>query len=235
MTWLLIFVGGMLGSSHCVGMCGGFVLSVGSLPMVSPTPMASGLTRQLVYAGGRVFTYAVAGALAGFGGWRLAVALRSLVNVQAALLILAGVLILVQGLVTAGVLRRVLAFSGRGPCSLAGPFAGLLRSPRLERVFVAGLLNGLIPCGLVYGYLALAVGTGDMWLGMATMAVFGLGTVPVLVLTGCGGAMLGLSSRRWLFQIASWCMVLTGALSIFRGVEVMRSQGLFQPTCPMCG
>src|SRR5262249_41664652 len=102
MSWLLIFVGGLLGSAHCVGLGGGFVL-----PLCTPrTSLAVSLSRQLAYGLGRIFTYAAGGAAAGFGGWRLSVQARSLVNIQATLALAAGVLLVSLGLVELGVLPR---------------------------------------------------------------------------------------------------------------------------------
>jgi sulfite exporter TauE/SafE len=229
--WLLLFLGGILGSSHCVGMCGGFVLTLGH----GESRVGVNLRRQLLYALGRICTYTLAGAVVGYGGWRLDRELAPLVNAQALLLILAGIFVLVQGLFTAGVFRKLWVSQKGKTCPGAGPFASLLRSRGTGVVFVAGMLNGLIPCGLVYSYLLLAVSSGNLFLGMATMAVFGLGTLPVLVLTGCGASFLSLPSRRRLFQVAAWALVLVGGLTIYRGADL-----LIQPAeapsahCPLC-
>ena len=63
----LLFTAGILGSTHCLGMCGPFALAIGS----QAPGWKSNLLRQLVYSAGRIFTYASLGAMAGFGGWRL--------------------------------------------------------------------------------------------------------------------------------------------------------------------
>jgi hypothetical protein len=229
--WLMILVGGVLGSSHCVGMCGGFALTLGS---VQPS-LAANLSRQLTYSLGRVFTYAAGGAMAGYGGWRLSSELRPLLDVQALLAIAAGVLLIVQGLFAAGVFRRALPVFGSGPCAGAASFAALLRSPGLGSVFAAGLLNGLLPCGLVYAYLALATSTGSLFEGLLTMTLFGLGTIPVMVLTGCSGTLVSLRFRRRLFHIAAWCMVLTGVLTLLRGLGALPFAGAAGTAgCPMC-
>jgi hypothetical protein len=230
MDALMILVGGLLGSSHCVGMCGGFVLTLGS----ARPGLAANLGRQLSYSLGRVFTYAAGGAAAGYGGWRLVHALGPAVNLQALLAIAAGLLLVHQGLGAAGVWRRR-PVAGSTACRFAGPFAALLTAPGWRPAFVAGLVNGLLPCGLVYAYLALASSAGDLLRGSATMALFGLGTVPVLVLTGCGGSILSLASRRRLFRVAAWCLVLTGVLSLVRGLGFVQLPGLLQPPgCPLC-
>jgi sulfite exporter TauE/SafE len=229
--WLLIFAGGLLGSSHCVGMCGGFVLALGGTGR-SPT---ANVLRQLAYGLGRVFTYATAGVAAGYGGGRLVAETRSLMNAQALLSIAAGLLLLVQGLSAAGVLRPGVRSSG-GACLGPGLFGSLLRETRLRSVFLGGVVNGLLPCGLVYAYLALAASSGSLWRGAATMALFGLGTMPLLVLLGsCGGSLLSLAGRRLLLRGAAWCVVATGVITLWRGLGCLPwFTGTLSEGCPMC-
>jgi sulfite exporter TauE/SafE len=229
--WLMILAGGLLGSSHCVGMCGGFALALGT----RGRGFARGLARQVVYGLGRVFTYAVGGAAAGYGGWRLMSELRLVMNVQAVLSIGAGVLLITHGLAAAGALRWPGRPAARGPCLGAGLFASLLRETRLRSVFLGGVVNGLLPCGLVYAYLALAAGAGGPLRGGLTMALFGLGTMPLLALVGCGGQVLSVAARRHVFRVAAWCVVLTGVLSVARGAGALRMLGVDDgPACPMC-
>jgi sulfite exporter TauE/SafE len=229
--WLMIFVGGLLGSSHCVGMCGAFVLTLG----VGSSGLAVNLRRQVSYALGRVFTYAIGGAAAGYAGWRLAQASPTLVNVQAILCVVAGVLLVVQGLVFAGVLRWPAGVTKARGCLGPGLFASLLRSTRARSAFLGGVVNGFLPCGLVYAYLTLAISLGSLWRGMAAMTVFGLGTIPALVLLGCGGTILSLTFRRHVLRVAAWCVVLTGVLSIGRGVGFFDSVPLLEAGfCPYC-
>jgi sulfite exporter TauE/SafE len=112
-------------------------------------------------------------------------------------------------------------------------FGSLLQATRLRSVFVGGVINGLLPCGLVYAYLALAAGAGSLLLGAATMLCFGLGTLPLMVLTGCGGTLLTASRRRRLLRAAAWCVLLTGVLTIARGLGFLQADDP-SPSCPMC-
>ena len=82
----LVFIAGFLGSSHCIGMCGPFALALGSQDVA----FSSNVARQSVYGLGRVFTYAVLGALAGYGGWRIVAAFPSTRNAPAVLAIVLG-------------------------------------------------------------------------------------------------------------------------------------------------
>ena len=201
----LIFLGGLLGSAHCVGMCGG----LRAVDRFGRARRPATSARQLVYSSGRIFTYAAIGAAVGYAGLRLAVDAPAVVHVQAVLAIAAGVLLVVHGLAAAGVVARVKAKSsaawaqfrrpqaqlalpvlgqhtGGGGCLATSSLAAFLRSPGWGSVFLAGMLTGFLPCGLVYAYLALAASAADFVDGMLTMAAFGLGTVPLMVATGSG-------------------------------------------------
>lgn len=230
----LAVLGGILGSSHCVGMCGAFVLSVG----MGARP-GRNLIRQFVYAGGRVFTYAFLGFCAAFAGLWFGRKSGALAEAQGVLSLAAGAFLIVQGLAALGVpppwRRRRTGGAGSAAC-LAGSFARpFLMSPRLESVFAAGVLNGFLPCGLVYGYLALASSTASFALGPVLMAAFGLGTVPVMVLTGLGASALSLAARRRLFRVAGICVVATGLLAVGRGWTALSRAGDGDgPSCPAC-
>jgi sulfite exporter TauE/SafE len=228
---LMVFVGGLLGSGHCVGMCGGFALLLGS----NRLGLIANLWRQFVYSLGRVGTYTVGGAVAGYGGWWLGTLRAPALSAQALLGIAAGLLLIAQGLSAAGVLRWRLLTGGMG-CLGPASFATLLKARPAWQVFGAGVLNGLLPCGLVYAYLALACRSRDLLDGAVTMALFGLGTVPALLLVGSSGSMLGVILRRRILRMAAWCVVLTGLLAMARGISYSHPFGPAEPAgCPLCG
>jgi sulfite exporter TauE/SafE len=230
----LIALGGVLGSTHCLGMCGAFALSVG----LGARGPAANLARQLVYSAGRIFTYAFLGAAAGFAGFWLAHISNQLIHAQAILSILAGMLLMVQGCHGLGVIpgrlgRPLPGQSGAGATCLAGSFVRpFLASPRGYHVFIAGMLNGLLPCGLVYGYLALASSSASLPYGVIAMACFGAGTVPLMVLTGLSASTLTLAARRGLFRVAGVCVLVTGLGAVVRGVEFYHSGD--GSVCPGC-
>jgi sulfite exporter TauE/SafE len=228
----LVFVAGLLGTAHCLGMCGPFVLAIGG----GGRSWSDVLLRQGAYTAGRVFTYAVLGAVAGYGGARLTAFAPSLINLPALLAIAAGALLVYQGLKATGWLP---AWSTRGGIGNAGCLAGgflgqFLRQPGASGAFIAGLFTGLLPCGLLYGMLALAASTYSPLLGGATLAVFGLGTAPLLILAGLAGRLLGLATRRWIYAAAAWCLVLTGAVTIARGATHFSLAGAPAAGCPLC-
>jgi len=228
----LVFVGGLLGSAHCIGMCGPLAIS---LSAGAPAGV-SHLRRQLVYSLGRVFTYGFCGAAAGFGGAWLSTGSRGFVWSQAWLAILAGVVLLLMGLVTLGLVpkpaTRLLA---RFPCGTATWLKTFLTSGGWTGPLLAGVFTGFIPCGLVYAFLLKAGSSGSVWLGWLTMAAFGLGTIPLMVLVGGGSRFLSVMGRSRLLQIAAWCIVLTGAISIARGATQLNSTSLAATApCPLC-
>lgn len=227
--WPLLLMAGLVGSSHCVGMCGGFVLSIGA----SAAGFRDNLWRQGVYTLGRLFTYGTLGAVAGFVGWRITRAVPSSVHISSVLAILAGLVLVYQGLASAGVLPKRVVSGRAGGCVASSFFGGYLRGPGRTSAFLAGMFTGLLPCGLLYGMLTLAASTRELVAGATTMAVFGLGTAPIMLLTGCGGSLLGLVARRRLFLVAAWCLVLTGGISIARGVLYFLN-GAAVDKCPLC-
>ena len=129
--WPLILLGGMLGSSHCIGMCGGFALALGS----TRRGLAANLARQTAYSLGRVFTYSSSGAIVGYGGWRLTGELSAVINVQATLCVVAGALLVIEGLAAAGVFPRLNWVPGSNRCLGAGLLGPLLRANRLQPRF----------------------------------------------------------------------------------------------------
>ncbi len=240
--WPAVFLGGLMGSAHCVGMCGGIALTVGGglrgvdtsaaggdagsvrrLPVIVP---ASRLGRQILFGLGRVSTYAFLGAMAGYFGGRAAAINLPIGGAQQALSVLAGVLMIGVGLALAGVrLRPRSARAGAG-CSSdptsrlergAAVLADAVRAPGVLGPFVAGLATGFLPCGLVYAFLAQAAAGGRVAEGALLMTVFGLGTLPAMTVFGCGaGRLIGPMRVRWRFAAAT-LVVVAGGVTIWRG------------------
>lgn len=245
----LVFVAGILGTAHCLGMCGPLALAIG----VASPGWLSAISRQFAYNAGRVFTYAVLGAIAGYCGSRVINVLPAVVNIPAALAIIAGILLVYQGLRSLGwtmnrvrsLFRRTIIPSANhsnrnsvpapSPACLAGGmFSSLLRQPGACGALLAGVFTGLMPCSLLYGMLALATSTGSIALGGITMVVFGLGTAPIMILAGLGGQLMSLTTRRWLFAAAAWCLLLTGGISVARGISFLAIADQPAAGCPLC-
>jgi uncharacterized protein len=213
-----VFLVGLLGSVHCVGMCGGIVSALSVAPARAfPVPVrtvraAHPAWNVVAYNAGRIGSYMVAGALAGglAGGART---LAGLPPVQAGGYWLANLMLVALGLYLMD-LWRGLAWLEQGGRHLwrhvqpligrLGPGAGY--GP--ARMFAAGGLWGWLPCGMVYSVLATAMLGGSAGAGAAVMLAFGLGTLPMLLTLGMAGAGL----RRWLqrrpVRLASGALVL---------------------------
>jgi len=227
----LIFIAGVLGSSHCIGMCGPFAVAIGG----GSTSWGNNFVRQMLYSAGRIFTYAVFGAVAGYAGSRLAANVSWLQNIAALLAVFAGVLLIYQGAVSAGLIRNTWLTSAAPSCLASSFFGPLMRGKGWMGIFLAGLFTGMLPCGLVYGFVALAGSSGNLFAGAAIMTAFGAGTVPVMVGTGAGASLLSMKLRRRLYIAAAWCVMLTGALSIVRGAGFIEVPGWHVRTgCPAC-
>jgi len=210
----LIFLGGFLGSSHCIGMCGPLALALGA----NQNRVRTNVCRQLVFTVGRIFTYSFIGAAAAFSGWWLGRLPSTMINVQALLSIAAGVALVLLGLSYAGLLHVPSArWLPASSCTSAKWLKTLLMGPGYTSALLAGVFTGFIPCGLVYAFLAYAASTGDVARGWLTMVVFGLGTAPLMVLAGCSGTLLSHTARGRALKIAAWCVIVTGVISIARG------------------
>ena len=216
----LVFAIGLLGSAHCVGMCGGFVVALGHAQRGGPSIHV----RQSLYFLGKTATYALFGAAAGAAGAAVGLALSGF---QGLVSLGLGLVLVVVGLSLTGVLRR-LGFAER----IAGRFAGARLLGEAVRRLVArgtagatfglGMLNGLLPCALVYGLLVRAAAAGTPLGGAAVMAVFGLGTIPALYLTGLAGTHFFLPSRRlWLSRVGGVLVVALGVLTMARGASAL--------------
>lgn len=225
----LIFVSGLLGSSHCIGMCGPFAAILGG----AAGGWRQNVAWQLIYSVGRVTTYALLGAMAGFGGQRLVGFKWFGVNGTAVLAIIAGVLLVHEGLITAGVITRWrFRKSHVGLCPSGGLLRSMLKQQSRTGVFLAGVATGFLPCGLVYAFLLTAARSGDLFLGAAVMFVFGLGTIPLMVATGASASALPMKWRTRLFVLAGWCVVVMGVLSLYRGWVFLFVDD--PSACPFC-
>jgi len=228
----LVFLGGLLGSSHCIGMCGPLALALG----VQQSQLHVNLGRQLLFSVGRITTYGFLGAVAGASGWWLAQRPQTLVNVQSLLSIVAGLTLVWLGLSTAGVFPRLTGrWLNSAPCAAASWFKSLLTTPGIASAMLAGAFTGFIPCGLVYAFVVYAASSGNVLQGWATMVAFGLGTVPLMVLAGCGGTLLSLGTRARVLRIAAWCVVVTGVIAVARGAGYLELVANAVPVgCPFC-
>ena len=224
----LIFVSGLLGSAHCLGMCGPFAALLGS----RVDGWRHNATWQVVYSIGRIFTYATLGAMAGYGGQRL-IGLKFFgMNAAALLALAAGLLLIREGLVTVGVWKRRFGLAGPIICPGSGLLRTFLHKQSLPGVFLAGIATGFLPCGLVYAFLLNAARSSSLPMGAATMVCFGCGTVPMMVMAGMSTSIVPMDWRKRMFLAAGWCVVTMGCLSLYRGWAFLFISD--PEACPFC-
>lgn len=177
--YLALFLVGLLGGTHCVGMCGGIV---GALSLGAPARWSM----LLAYNAGRIFSYTVAGAIAGALG-AASLGFDGALPVRLILYLLANVMLIALGLYLIGV-SQALAFTERAGQKLWRRIQPLTRrflpAKTPAQAFPLGLLWGWLPCGLVYSALVSSLSAGSVERGATLMLVFGLGTLPNLLLAG---------------------------------------------------
>lgn len=181
---------GLLGSTHCMGMCGGIVsaLTLG----VGNRSRSMTLFYLCAYNGGRIASYAVAGALAGLVSLQLFQLVPSEAAPNIARWVFAGFTVALGFYLTGwwkglAVLERL----GGKLWALLQPLGRqLLPIDSPLKALACGLVWGWLPCGMVYTALAWSLTAGDVVTGTMTMAAFGLGTLPSLLLVGAGARFL---------------------------------------------
>lgn len=206
------FIIGLVGSLHCVGMCGPIAMALphqGSYRWV-----ATG--RLLLYHLGRITTYALLGILIGFFGKGLLLA-----GMQMYVSIGLGALLLLVALFSINVEAQLvrLGFMRRFQQKVRTHMGRLLKSKHPGALYGLGMLNGLLPCGLVYMAIVGAVATGSIWLGSAYMALFGAGTLPLMLLTSVAGQFIDVKWRNRLRRLTPVFLILFAVLFISRGIQ----------------
>jgi sulfite exporter TauE/SafE len=229
------FVAGLVGSVHCVGMCGGIV---GAFSMAAPrpafpvavvaanAPALDGAVRVLAYNTGRIASYMAAGALAGglLGGVRQ---LAGAAPLQLAAYWLANLMLVALGLYLMNAWHGLarLESAGRLLWSRLQPLTRrLLPVDRPGKALALGALWGWLPCGMVYSMLMSAMLSGSAGGGAAVMLAFGLGTLPALVTMGLFGNLLQAWTRRREVRLGAGLLVLSfGLLGLARaagGIDI---------------
>ena len=187
--YVLIFIAGMAGSWHCVGMCGGFACAL------APDPRGRGATllRHLIYNTGRLTTYCFLGALVGYLGATFVAhggGGNPVGAAQRVLAVVSGLLMVFIGLQFFGYFQRFsrTPLIGFGGHFLVQALRDLLKAPGAAAPLAFGVVNGFLPCPLVYAFAAQAAASGGPLPGVLVMLAFGLGTFPAMLLMGGLGA-----------------------------------------------
>lgn len=208
-TALLI---GFSGSFHCVGMCGPIALSL-------PIGNKSISTRSLgiiLYNLGRALTYGIMGLVVGFIGVGF-----SLAGFQEWTTIIIGAFMILM-VIFPGIYSKINIGTNKIGLldNVKSELGKLFKSQRTISLFIIGLLNGLLPCGLVYMALAAAMATGTFYEAAMFMVVFGLATAPMMFVVSFAGSLLSVSFRKTINKISPYIVVFIGILFILRGLNL---------------
>ncbi|MCF8295167.1 MAG: sulfite exporter TauE/SafE family protein [Bacteroidales bacterium] len=219
MDLLTAFLTGLVGSLHCLGMCGPIVIG---LPL-NQDSYGRKMMESLSYNLGRVLTYGLMGAVFGLFGKGI-----QLAGLQQWASIVLGAVLVISAIWPYIFKKRLSTFSFLDKFNnrLVNALRSLFLSPAsghkspMGRMWIIGLLNGLLPCGLVYVALAGAVNTNDPLSGTLYMIVFGLATIPALFALSIVGNALALQLRKKFSKLITVFILLLGIIFILRGLDL---------------
>ncbi len=214
---LLIFTIGLLTGFHCIGMCGGFMVSYTTKNAMDDDTSEkrpnriSRIKPHLSYSTGKLISYTVVGGAFGLIGSFFAFTgpTRGIIAVAA------GILMIIMGLNMLNIfpfLRKV-NFTGLG-------FLGKRMSGRNKGPFTLGLFTGLMPCGPLIAMELYAAGTGSVLLGATALLVFGLGTLPVMNVFGATLSMLSMNFTKRILKVSAVVVMVLGIIMLSRGMTL---------------
>lgn len=214
---IIILTTAFLGSvGHCIGMCGGIVVAYSSTKIDQRTSYLQQTSAHLAYNFGRVTTYAILGAVFGYVGQVIAFTPTT----KGILFLITGILMILAGLSLIGNLK----FLNSAEWSVSkyawyqNSFRALMSDKSYLSFYLLGLLNGIIPCGLVYSFAIFAASTADPLAGALVMATFGLATIPALFFLGFLTKILQKGSLRGtMMKLAAILVILYGGITLYKG------------------
>lgn len=211
MLWTALVLG-LAGSFHCIGMCGPIALA---LPL-NKKSWGTRIFSALWYNIGRTITYAFLGVVFGILG-----AGFSLAGFQRWISIIMGIFMVASVLFPK--INHML-YRGTGDSKLMTgvkkQLAKYFQQASYKSLFITGLLNGLLPCGMVYMALAGAIGVGSLQGAVLFMIMFGLGTIPMMFLLSMLGNFATLKLKHAINKVIPFIVIIVGILFILRGLNL---------------
>ncbi len=223
--FITIFIIGFLGGfGHCIGMCGGIVLTYTlkieeNYPPVHPSRWQA-LKPHLLYNTGRVLTYTFLGQIFGLIGSTIGIVF-AIRDFQGFLQIIAGIIMILMGIELAGLIPSISPDTFPGVNKFKKMITSLFNQVNRDNTIILGLVLGFLPCGLVYAAGAKAAATQSMIGGMMTMLLFGLGTFPAMLITGLSAHVISKKLRRQFYRLAAILVIILGILALLRGVDAL--------------
>lgn len=218
---IYIIITAFLGSfGHCIGMCGGIVIAYSGTKINQQWNKTKQAIAHLFYSFGRVLTYVVLGGLFGYLGG--VVTFNNTAN--GIMWLVAGSAMILAGLSLLGKTKFLTMIEHSFSKSIwyQQSFKSLLRNQSLLSFFLLGMLNGLLPCGLVYSFAIIAASTADPFYGALVMLIFGLSTIPALFSLGFFVGIFKQSAlRNIMIRLAAIAVLLYGAFTIYNGYHYL--------------
>lgn len=213
----LLFVFGLLTSIHCVGMCGGIVMTQCIPTPAAPSGEAAGKPRawlapSLLYNAGRLVSYAAVGVIVGGAGH--AVSFHGIW--KGTVPIIGGLFMIIMAINLLGIFPALRKFNIRPPSFFAKK---VMRSTGRSPAY-AGLLTGLMPCGPLQIMQLYALGAGSALGGAASMLAFAAGTVPVLFAFGALNTAINKKHSLAVLKASAAVVLVLGILMIGRGLAL---------------
>ncbi|CEJ71797.1 hypothetical protein BN1195_04148 [Chryseobacterium oranimense G311] len=204
---------GFASGFHCIGMCGPIALSMG----LTKKQATNFYLQNLTYQFGRIVTYSLLGAILGIVGEGFEMA-----GFQQYLTIIAGILLIIMALFSFGGkdFASKIPFLSKFLFSVKSNLGNLLQKADYRSRFTTGLLNGFLPCGMVYMALTASLAAGGIWQGASYMALFGLGTLPFMFAVVLAGNLMNQAFRIKILKAVPVIMIILGGLFILRGLEL---------------
>lgn len=206
-TYFVLFIVGVLTSIHCVGMCGGIMLSQ-SIKKEGTSKFDS-IKPAILYNLGRVLAYTILGGIVGAVGSVFTLS----ITLKAGLQLFAGAFMIIMGLNMSGfgLFRKI---------NLKLPWSACSVKKKPKAPFFVGMLNGLMPCGPLQTMQLYALGTGSAFKGALAMFLFALGTLPLMMTFGALSGLLSKNNTKTILKFSGILVVILGIVMGTRGLAL---------------
>lgn len=214
MTFIISALGlGFASGFHCIGMCGPIALSMS----LTKNQKANFYLQNITYQFGRILTYSFLGAVLGIIGQSF-----ELAGFQKYLTVSVGVLLIIMAISSFGGkdFAAKIPFVSKALLKVKMQLGKILQRPDYKSRFATGILNGFLPCGMVYMALTASLAAGGIWQSSVFMLLFGLGTFPFMFAVVFLGNFITTTFRVKILRVIPVMMIVLGGLFVLRGLEL---------------
>ncbi len=214
MTFIISAIGlGFASGFHCIGMCGPIALSMG----LTKNQKTNFYLQNLSYQFGRILSYSFLGAVLGIIGQSF-----ELAGFQKYLTVSVGILLIVMAISSFGGqdFAAKIPFMSKALLKVKMQLGKILQRPDYKSRFSTGILNGFLPCGMVYMALTASLAAGGIWQSAVFMLLFGFGTFPFMFAVVFLGNFITTAFRVKILRVIPVMMMILGGLFVLRGLEL---------------